>query len=245
MSMMGSLSDIALEDLLFLFSMRRRSGNLVVQAQGDEVQIQLLNGRVMLVTSSNSGLRLGRTLLRLGYISPDQLREVLREQERTADRNSLGSILTDRGWLSPRELARCVEDHAVAVLAKLIGTEDGSFVFARTKGSRPRYPLNIAADRLLLKATRRWDEIEALRALLPPGDHRLVPGPHLPLFVGTLGPAEAAIVNTVSRTDGTVASIIDSMMTVDEIAAWRTIVSLHERGVLAAMPTPAVARDEC
>lgn len=243
MSMMGNLSDVALEDLLFLFSVRRRSGNLVVQAMGDEVQLQLLKGRVMLVTSSNSGLRLGQTLLRLGYITHEQLRDALQEQEQTVERLSLGAILTKNGWLSPEELAYCVEDHAIAVLAKLIGAEDGSFVFARTEGSRPRYALNIAADRLIIEATRRWDEIATLKMLLPPGDHRLIPGPYLALYIDALGPAESAVVHSVERTEGTVASVIDSLMTVDEIAAWRTIISLQERGVLQAIPMQSLAID--
>lgn len=243
MSMMGDLSDVTVEDLLFLFSLRRRSGNLIIQAQGDEVQLQLLKGRVMLVTSSNSGLRLGRTLLRLGYITHDQLRDVLQEQERTVERRSLGTILTNRAWLSPEELAFCVEDHAIAVLARIVGTEDGSFIFARTDGSRPRYPLNIAADRLIIEASRRWDEIETLKLLLPPVDHRLVAGPHLTLYEETLSAAESAVLRSVERTEGTWATVIDNLMTIDEIAAWRTIISLQERGILSAMPMRLLAID--
>lgn len=243
MSMMGNLSDVSLEDLLFLFSIRRRSGNLILQARGDEVQLQLLKGRVVLVTSSNSGLRLGRTLLRLGYIPHEQLRDALQEQEQTVERRSLGSILTDRRWISPGDLAYCVEDHAIAVLARIIDTEEGSFVFARTEGSRPRYPLNIAADRLIIEATRRWDEIATLKTLLPPVDHHLMIGPHHGLYAATLDPSEKAVVNTVARTEGTVASVIDNLMTVDEIAAWRTIISLQERGVLCAVPVQSLAID--
>ncbi|HEV2109419.1 MAG TPA: DUF4388 domain-containing protein [Thermomicrobiales bacterium] len=239
MAMMGDLADASLADLLFLLSTRRRTGHLIVQARGDEVQLHLTDGRVMLVRSSNSSLRLGRTLLRLGFITHERLREALREQENVAVRRSLGSILTAHGWLSPDELGYCVEDQAIAIVAWIVGWERGSFIFTRTEDSRPPYPLDLPADLLLIEATRRWDEIERLRTFLPPLDHRLIPGPHLGLFAETLGPAEAALVKVVERTDGTVDSVIDGLMTIDELAAWRTIISLRERGVLASVPAPS------
>lgn len=236
MAMMGDLADAALAELLFLFGVRRRTGHLAIRASGDEVQLQLTNGRVMLVNSSNSSLRLGRTLLRLGYITHDQLRKALQEQESADERRSLGSTLIAHGWLSPEELSRCVEDHAVAVLAHVVCTDEGSFVFTRTEPIHPPYPLDLPADQLLIEATRRYDEIETLRTLLPPHDHTLVAGPHYALFEGMLGPAETALLRAVERTDGKVNSVVGRLMTTDEIAAWRTIISLQERGVLTAIP---------
>lgn len=240
MAMTGDLADVGLFELLFLFGARRRTVDLVIQARGDQVQLHLTHGRVMLVSSSNSALRLGRTLLRLGYIRHDQLRKALQEQEGVDERRSLGSILIARGWLSPEELGRCVEDHAVAVLARVVCCDDGNFAFRRTEPVHPPYPLDLPADQLLIEATRRYDEIETLRTLLPPPDHTLVAGPHFALYAETLGPSETALLAAVEQTDGRVDSVVGGLMTADEIAVWRTIISLQERGVLAAIPLSAM-----
>lgn len=241
--MRGNLDEVTLADLLFLLGARRRCGRLVVRARGDDVQLHLTYGRVMVVTSSNAGFRLGRTLLRLGHLSQDQLTDALREQEGTAERRGLGSIVTERGWLTPHELARCVEDHAVAVLARVIDVDQGSFVFTRTDATRPRYPLNIAADRLLIAATRRSDELATLSALLPPRHHRLVAGPHAALFAPTLAPAEAAVMSMLGQTDVSVDTVVERLVAIDEISAWRTIISLRERGVLSAVPRVTLTVD--
>jgi hypothetical protein len=75
MSFMGELRDIGVADLLYLLALRRQTGRLAVSSNGEEVSLYLERGQLVLVTSSNAGLRLGRMLIRLGIVDSDRLRE--------------------------------------------------------------------------------------------------------------------------------------------------------------------------
>ena len=81
MSFMGEINDIGVADLLYLLALRQQSGRLSVVANGDEVSLHIEHGKMVLVTSSNMALRLGRMLVRLEFLTYDRLREALRRQE--------------------------------------------------------------------------------------------------------------------------------------------------------------------
>ena len=84
MSFMGEINDIGVADLLYLLALRQQSGRLSVVANGDEVSLYIEHGKMVLVTSSNMALRLGRMLVRLEFLTNDRLREALRLQEQIA-----------------------------------------------------------------------------------------------------------------------------------------------------------------
>ena len=104
-------------------------GRLSVVANGDEVSLYIEHGKMVLVTSSNMALRLGRMLVRLEFLTNDRLREALRLQEQMSGRRPLGSILIDGGFISEAQLHQCIEEQCIEVLARIIAAESGIFVF--------------------------------------------------------------------------------------------------------------------
>lgn len=73
MAFMGETVDIGGAELLSVLARRRHAGRLTITADGDEVQIFLNDGKVILMSSSNHSLRLGRMLVRLGVIDQERL----------------------------------------------------------------------------------------------------------------------------------------------------------------------------
>ncbi len=234
MAFMGELSDIGVADLLYLLAIRRQTGKLTINTQGDEVGLFLDRGRMVLVTSSNLTLRLGRMLIRLGFISNDQLREALRFQELTRTARPIGELLVERGVITTDELARCVEEQCIEILARVISASDGVFLFDR--GAAPAtktaiVPLN--SDRIMLEATRRTDDLTTLRAQLPPADALLMLDPAIDRVAEQLSDAEVYVAATL-QSGATTLHDLRERLGIDELPLLRTVVSLRSRGLITA-----------
>jgi hypothetical protein len=231
-SFMGELSDVGVADLLYLLALRRQTGKLSISTQGEEATLFLDKGQLSFVSSTNMGTRLGRMLLRLGYLDVEQLRQALREQETAGRGQGLGTILLACGWITETELARCVEEQCVEILARVIAADRGMFVYQRTPAQPNRteiVPLN--SDRILLEATRRTDELMALRGLLPGPSTPLMLSPAIDEVADTLTDPEVFVAATLQAGAATLAEVAGSVV-MDEPALWRAIIGLRERGLL-------------
>jgi hypothetical protein len=238
---MGELSDISVADLLYLLSLRRQSGKLSISANGDEVNLFLSKGQLALVTSSNLTLRLGKMLVRLGMLDSLQLRDALQEQESSGRSRQLGSILIDRGWISEEELAYCVEEQCVEILARVISADHGIFVYnrgAKLPIKNDFNPLN--ADHIVLEATRRTDELSRLKELLPGPTAHLMLTDRVDEFADTLSDTEIMIASALHAGIGTLGELT-THVAMDDLALWRTVLSMRERGLIASTQLNATA----
>jgi hypothetical protein len=229
---MGELSDIGVADLLYLLALRRQTGKLSISTQGNEATLFLDRGQLSFVSSTNMSLRLGRMLLRLGYLDVEQLREALREQEAAGRGRGLGTILIERGWITEAELTRCVEEQCVEILARVISADRGIFVYQRGATLPKRtenVPLN--SERIVLEATRRTDELVTLRSLLPDPTAPLMLSPNIDEVADTLTDQEVFVAATLQSGATSLAEIAGSVA-MEEIVLWRTVISLRERGLL-------------
>lgn len=240
MAFMGEISDIGVADLLYLLALRQQSGRLSVVANGDEASIFIDRGRMILVQSSNTSLRLGRMLVRLDYMTNDRLREALKYQEQRGAGRSLGTILIEAGFITEPQLHQCIEEQCIEVLARIIAADRGVFVYHRGERVSPKMeivPLN--ADRIMLEATRRTDELSALRARLP--------DELTPLMVGSLVDeradqmddvevqiASALYSNPISLSD------LAAIVPIEDATLWRAVVSMREQGIIIAEGDPRV-----
>ncbi len=232
MAFMGELSDIGVADLLYLLALGRQSGKLVISANGDEVGLFLHKGQMALVTSSNMTLRLGRMLTRLGLLSPEQLRETLRIQEQEQPSRPLGAILIDRQLIAESELRDCVEEQCVEILARVIGAETGVFVYhrdAELPSKTEIVPLN--ADRIAMRASSRTDEAAALRSLLPGSHTPLMLSPSIDDMAESLTDNEVFVAAALAHGPSSLDEI-DGQLGMEQLALWKTIVGMHERGLI-------------
>ena len=234
MAFMGELSDIGVADLLYLLALGRRSGKLAISANGDEVGLFMHKGQMALVTSSNSTLRLGRMLTRLGILSPERLREALRIQEQEEPSKPLGALLFDRGFISEAELGACVEEQCVEILARVIGAESGIFVYHRDADLPAQteiVPLN--ADRIVMQASSRTDELATLRTLLPSIRAPLMLGAEIDDVADTLTDPEVYVAAALARGPSSLDEM-EGQLGIEQVTLWRTVVGMRARGLIVA-----------
>jgi hypothetical protein len=239
---MGETSDVNLADLLSVLARRLHSGRLAISLEGEEIQLFLDQGRIVSVSSSSYGMRIGQTLVRLGILDPVRLEAAVREQEESGTALPLGEILFQNGWVSREDLARGAEEQCIEALTRVIVAKQGTFMFSRDAAPRAANALvTLNTDGIVLEASRRADETITLRSLLPPAGTRLGLAKPAPLddFDGWEARVVAALVNGT----GTLAEI-SQRVPGDDIALWRAIVGLRERGVVVAKGENALAAGE-
>lgn len=239
MAFMGELSDIGVADLLYLLALRQQTGKLSVNANGDEVSLFIDGGRMILVTSSNMSLRLGRMLVRLEILSNEQLKEALRHQERSGRGRPLGTLLIETGYVTEQQLHRCVEEQCTEVLARVISAESGTFVFhrdARVSAETEIVPLN--SDRILLEATRRTDELAHLASRLPEPEALLVLSDTIEHEAHSLADNEIAVASSLFDKPSSLRELA-SQVNLDEVTLWKTLVRMTDQGwIVSGSPSP-------
>ncbi|MER3439428.1 MAG: hypothetical protein C4346_18575 [Chloroflexota bacterium] len=237
MSFMGELSDIGVADILYLLALRRQTGKLTVSANGDEVTLYLDRGQLSSITSTNLGLRLGRMLVRLGYLTVDQLQEALQEQERGERARSLGTIVLERGWIAENNLRNCIEEQCIEILARVIASDRGIFTFQRG-ATLPKRTESVAlnTDHIVLEATRRSDELIELRRLLPDPTALLMLSLHRDEAANALSDAEVLVAMALQGNGMSLAEL-GQRLGWDERTLLRTVVQMRERGLILAATT--------
>jgi hypothetical protein len=196
-----------------------------------------------LVTSSNASLRLGRMLTRFGILSHEQLREALRIQEQEEPGTPLGALLLDRRLVTDMELAACVEEQCIEILARVIDAETGILVYHRDaplpQGTEI-VPLN--ADRIVMQASRRSDEMATLSAFLPERDAPFTLSPAVDNVAETLSDTEVYVAAALARGPASLAEI-DGQLGIEQLTLWKTIIIMRRRGlIIAGDASPSVAQ---
>ena len=242
MAFMGETTDIGVAELLSVLARRGLTGRLNISADGEEVLALLEQGKVVQVSSSHHGLRLGRVLVRMGVISETDLDLAVREQGTTHRGQPLGEILIGKGLATAQDLAKAAEEQATEALAQVFGAEHGTFFFSSEPG-RDRRPGLVAlnAEGIVLEASRRADELITLRRLLPPPSAVLtlirdnIPG------AGRMVESEQSIIRLVAPGPITVGDVLQTVE--NDVTRFRALVNLRERGIIAVDSRVAVTAD--
>jgi hypothetical protein len=232
MAFMGEMTDVGVADLLSVLARRGLSGRLNITAEGEEVAVVLNGGKVTQITSSNQSFRLGRILLRLGVLSEADLNDAVREQAELVNARPLGQILTARGMATQADLARAAEEQATDALAYVFGKRSGTFFFTGAEDGKTRPGLvELHAEGIVLEASRRADEIEALWKIAPPPDAMLkLNRSQMPLG-NTLLDSELRLTRVLAIEEVRTAELITQ--TVDDArSVLRALVSLIDRGIV-------------
>lgn len=233
MAFMGETEEVGIAELLSVLAHRKHTGRLTIISEGEEVQIYLAGGKVILVSSTNHALRLGRVLLRLGMIEPGRLDAAIREQNLQGGSRPLGQILIDAGSVTGEQLELAAEEQCVEALTRVIVAKHGTFMF--TRDALPHTKKGLVAlntDRIVLEASRRADEMVTLCSLLPAESARLTVAPgKLASAQSTLSPNERQVLEALMAGTGTL-SDLSQRVSMEEVSLWRIVVSLHERGLI-------------
>jgi hypothetical protein len=173
-------------------------------------------------------------LVRLGVLDSERLEEAVHEQEESGALLPLGEMLLQKGWVSRADLAHAAEEQCIEVLVRVIVAKQGTFMFSRDAAPRAATALvTLNTDGIVLEASRRADEMVTLRSLLPAENATLwlthLGTGHLAGFTAQ----ELRVLETLAQGVGTLAELARRLPG-DDIALWRAVVGLRERGVLVA-----------
>lgn len=232
MAFMGETTDVGVAELLSVLARRGHTGRLHINAEGEEVQVVLNGGKVTKVSSSHHSLRIGRVLVRMGVLSDGDLNEAVKEQVSQQSTRPLGQILTSRGLATQSDLARAAEEQATDALSRVFGAQAGTFYFTNLTSEHARPGLMaLNAEGIVLEASRRADEIEALRRMMPPDDAVMTLDRSLIPLGNQLQEHEQRVIRVLGMEPLTVPQLIAELAD-DERAVLRAIVGLQERGIV-------------
>jgi tetratricopeptide (TPR) repeat protein len=167
MAIKGSLKEAGLTDVCQLLALSFKTGCLSVTDRARFGQVFFDRGRITFARVVNRRDRLGDMLVREGAITEDQLRDVVEEQARRADRR-LGELLLERGFIESETLVAVLRRQIEEAVHYLFTWRRGSFHFE--PGLAPdagEMLTSLNVETLLLDAAGRIDEWEVIETKIP------------------------------------------------------------------------------
>lgn len=125
MTVITSLEEHSLRDLLLVLARNQETGQLTVEHEDDLVKVAFKNGSIICAASTGVRETVGSMLVRRGLISEDDLEAALDRQRRDHHIDLLGNILVDMGVLSPERLLEVVSLQYQTVLREGLQWSDG------------------------------------------------------------------------------------------------------------------------
>ncbi|MBN2383427.1 DUF4388 domain-containing protein [bacterium] len=169
MALEGTLKDFSLADIFQLIGLQRKTGILTLQSEIDTVTVTFLDGKIVGAESVEKKLedRLGRVLVKRGYISNEQLEEALAMQRETLQR--LGYILIKNNVLSQEELKKALQDQINQILFRLFRWKEGYYHFRQEKTVHfdKENITPISAENILMAGVQIVDEWPRIEERIP------------------------------------------------------------------------------
>ncbi|MEO8504581.1 MAG: DUF4388 domain-containing protein [Acidobacteriota bacterium] len=170
MAIGGSLSDVAVADILQFIHLGHRSGTLVLQRDLDEVRLGFCDGKMVSARAAEMP-NLGELLRRQGRLTPELMHRLADEQLTLPQRIPFGHLLLREGVLDREGLRELLQQQFELAVTRVRAWDTGNFEFLLED---PRVDDDIAVvwgpgdvginpEVLLLEAARIFDERDARR----------------------------------------------------------------------------------
>ena len=108
MSLVGSLHDLPLPELLSVIALGQKTGIITIQADAGSGQIHVREGRILQASDPFRDERFGEILMKRGKVTLADLEAALETQEHSRGALRLGKILIDMG-----KITRAEQDEAI------------------------------------------------------------------------------------------------------------------------------------
>ncbi len=170
MAIEGPLRELAIQDVLQMLDLARKTGVLTVRSQRmmDEAVVHVLDGELVFASRRRSMRLLGQQLLRDGRLTAGELERAL-ELQRLDPKQRLGAILVEMGSVDRAELDRQLRFQIEETVFDLLAWDEGYFRFEETDDT-PDGPVRVRVDSLLMEGARRLDEWARLESRVPSAD---------------------------------------------------------------------------
>jgi hypothetical protein len=204
MALSGNLKTMLPGDLLQWLSLGQKTGTLVISNQRVEKKIFFRHGRVISSASNDPREYLGQFLMSHGYLSEGELKKAMEVQVQS--RILLGKILVMIDVISEEDLQRLMRRKAEEEIYDIFLWTDGEFYFVDDElPQMEMIPLQVDVTGIIMEGTRRVDEWQRIRELVP--NQGMIPVPLKEVDYTDLEEVEEPIVRAI---DGkrTIADIV-------------------------------------
>jgi len=172
MALSGNLKTMLPGDLLQWLSLGQKTGTLVISNKRVEKKIFFRTGRVISSASNDPREYLGQFLMSHGYLTEPELKKAMEVQ--TQSRILLGKILVMIDVISEEDLQRLMRRKAEEEIYDIFLWSDGDFYFIDDElPQMEMIPLQVDVTGIIMEGTRRVDEWNRIRELVP--NHGVIP----------------------------------------------------------------------
>ena len=204
MAISGNLRTMPFFDLMQWISLAHKTGTLVIKGTRFTKKVLFHDGSIAAVTSNNPREHLGYYLVGWGYVSEDELQDLLEMQKKF--NQMLGELLVKTGRLDREQVDYLVQVKTEETIYDLVLWNEGEFLFLDDAQPRRDFKeLNLPVEHFVFEGARQADERRRMLALIP--DSGYVPRVTQALDTSQLSEVGLAIV-----------AQIDGKQSIEEIA---------------------------
>jgi Domain of unknown function (DUF4388)/Type II secretion system (T2SS), protein G len=229
MALEGSLKDFGLADILQLIFFQRKTGVLTLEGRLDKVRLLVIDGNIVGAESKRriEANRLGKVLVKKGFLSEKDLQVVLTEQKNSNVK--LGNLFVRRGIVRKEEIEEILVGQIKETVIQIFGWKEGSYEFTPQAVPVDKdIPFSIDTQHLLMEGLRIVDEWSLIEGKITLDTvFRKMPG-----TIPDLTEEERDILTLIDG-ENDVSTIID-ISGKDDFSVSKTLVSLIEKGGIKA-----------
>ena len=237
--MKGPLAEGVLPTVLQAIYVGRQTGVLHISREDARRSLYFRTGSLIHAGTNVREERLGETLVRLGFVKPEDLKRaaelVVRENKR------LGHAVRDLGLLDQERVEVALTEHARLLLEKVFSANEGQYEFEvkpEDQAGGDEFSLKLTTGEIVLDAVRRVEDPDVVRYALGDIDRilGLASDPALRFQNIALTPTDGFV---LSRVDGTLSAREVIQATPLEIEeTQRSLFGLLCTGVVEYLPLP-------
>ncbi len=230
MALNGNLRDVSLNQLLNLIHLAHKTGVLTVHSDDGvgAARLYFKEGKLIQATRDGQSARLTDVLVKVGKLTADQAKSMQARSKIDTDKE-LGLLLIQFGILNQNDIVQGVRSYLLDVVYNLFTWPSGAFRFEPNQlPAEERVTVPISLEHLILEGSRRVQEWERLRGVLPDLD--------VPLRFSERPDANLRNIN-LNVDQWKVISFINSKNTIRQIAGFLKMDEHQIRGIVHSLQT--------
>ncbi len=174
MGFQGTLDWVFLSSILQILADEGRTGVLHFKHEDKRANIFVVDGEIVYATKTGQDLLLGSMLKDEGLLTEAACQDAL--EEARSSRQALGSVLVDKGLVTLPVLKETITRQAMQIIYDIFLWPSGEFHYDdRDVDTKGFVPIRLNVMQLVLEASRRIDEMNVFKKMLPSEDMILVP----------------------------------------------------------------------
>lgn len=169
LDLQGNIERFTLPEIFQLVSASRKTGTLGIQRDDNIVMVYFRDGAVIYGYGPRKTFHIGRMLVDMGRISPDQLDESIAVQAADSGKGKrLGQILIEKQYIDRADLEQVVRRQVEELIYSLMTWDRGSFKFYENQfPTDEEITVRLSTENVVLEGLRRLDEMTRLKDALP------------------------------------------------------------------------------